>query len=522
MQIRVSDTKIGEALRSCGLERKHISLYPHEAQDSEKSVHLTRMPKNFLLALAKLFSETDKNRKIIENFLTPPDQILEKKVSSLTEVAALLASVEGRGDVVASSVGKLTFPVTLESISFNDSNWGTYCVIYFGFKYGDHSGAGKRVLGPDIVKDNPTLREVLMKGGFKPLSQEGYKLHTDQVAKTYKLQNEMENKVVRIKGPVYVPPFFGSSPIEISIGKGEKKAIVESELERRDEMWYNNTEDSDEVIPLVRVFLLDRKVYCYVHVDNITEHTYDKTGFSKVVMPEGVRTLFERIFSAGTDRNFGDIFGGRHGGTVILADGPPGVGKTLTAEAVAELSERPLYVADVGEIGIDLDTVEEKLKLVLDRASKWNAVLLLDEADIFLVKRDVDNIERNAIVGTFLKFLDGFDGTLFLTTNRVHVIDPAFASRITARIEYKPLDSKARFQIWKRMVEVAKIKLPEPVMKHLSEEKMNGRQIRNLVRLTKMYHGDKDLTFDDISMLQEHVLKVKETWEAPEGAEVSE
>jgi SpoVK/Ycf46/Vps4 family AAA+-type ATPase len=296
---------------------------------------------------------------------------------------------------------------------------------------------------------------------------------------------------------------------------GYKRAIVEGELELTATMWYESAEAVNEVIPLVRVFLPEKKTYCYVHVDNISEHIYDKTGFEKVVMPDDVRALFKQVFSAGPEETFGDIFGGRHGGVVVLADGPPGVGKTLTAEAVAELSERPLYVADVGEIGIDLDTVEDKLKLILDRASKWNAVLLLDEADIFLVKRDVDNIERNAIVGTFLKFLDGFDGTLFLTTNRVEVIDPAFASRITARIHYEKLDVSARTKVWRRMVDAAKIEIPTEELAKLAEKTMNGRQIRNVVRLAKMFYRNKPLTAADFNALDKHILKVDETWDAP-------
>jgi SpoVK/Ycf46/Vps4 family AAA+-type ATPase len=55
--------------------------------------------------------------------------------------------------------------------------------------------------------------------------------------------------------------------------------------------------------------------------------------------------------------------------------------------------------------------------------------MLIDEADIFLEKRSTEDIERNAVVGTFLRLLEYYDGVLFLTTNRVHNFDEAFYSR---------------------------------------------------------------------------------------------
>lgn len=519
LTIKIEESLIQKVAKDAGIDRKTIYICPYDSASEQKTIYFNRVPKAFLAKLQEHYADGHQIKILIENYLTPHSEILGKTAKTLQEVMALLSAVVGRGDILGVQSGKLVFPVTIKELGYRDDSWGNRVTIGFGFNYGDNSENDWRSIYPEHVKDptgkDLTLQEILRKANFTPFSEESYKKHAEQVGRMHRMQTEMTGKLVQIKGPVYVKSRWGSLPVEAQIGANSKKCIVECDLELREAMWYNNTDNTDEVIPLVRVFLLDRKAYCYVHVDNVSEHVYDTAGFGKVVMPDGVRTLFERIFSAGPESQFGDIFGGRHGGTVILADGPPGVGKTLTAEAVAEFSKRPLYVADVGEIGIDLDSVEDRLKLVLERASKWNAVLLLDEADIFLVKRDVDNIERNAIVGTFLKFLDGFDGTLFLTTNRVDVIDPAFASRITARVHYEALDNAARFKIWQRMADAAKLKIKQETLEDLSEHKFNGRQIRNLVRLAKMYHRDKDLALEDITMLFAHVLKVDETWSAP-------
>jgi hypothetical protein len=53
------------------------------------------------------------------------------------------------------------------------------------------------------------------------------------------------------------------------------------------------------------------------------------------------------------------------------------VGKTLTAESVAQLTGRPLLSVGVADIGIEGDKVETNLQRVFALAGLWEAVLLL-------------------------------------------------------------------------------------------------------------------------------------------------
>jgi ATP-dependent Lon protease len=48
---------------------------------------------------------------------------------------------------------------------------------------------------------------------------------------------------------------------------------------------------------------------------------------------------------------FDDIVAGKGKGLVGLLSGSPGVGKTLTAEVIAEVTRRPLYMLSAGELG---------------------------------------------------------------------------------------------------------------------------------------------------------------------------
>ncbi|CAG8528068.1 1381_t:CDS:2 [Racocetra fulgida] len=90
-------------------------------------------------------------------------------------------------------------------------------------------------------------------------------------------------------------------------------------------------------------------------------------------------------------------------GCIFLCYGPPGTGKTLTAESVAEFLKRPLWTLSVNELGTNPE-------IVLEVAIKWNAILLLDEADIYLEKRDVADLTRNTLVGIFLRLLEYYQG----------------------------------------------------------------------------------------------------------------
>ena len=146
---------------------------------------------------------------------------------------------------------------------------------------------------------------------------------------------------------------------------------------------------------------------------------------------------------------------------------------------------------EVGELGISLQDVESNLHLIFDRVTKWNAVLLFDECDIFMFKRGND-LMRAGIVGIFLRLLDYYQGFLFLTSNRSEVIDEAFKSRITLSLDYPKLSPKSREEIWHLLLDANGIELSNGnSLQRVSERDLNGRQIRNAVLLIKTVHGSK-------------------------------
>lgn len=136
-----------------------------------------------------------------------------------------------------------------------------------------------------------------------------------------------------------------------------------------------------------------------------------------------------------------------------------------------------------GQIGVDHVVVERFLKRIFNIASRWNAILLLDEADVFLAERALDP-HTNALVSVFLRELEHYDGILFLTTNRMQTFDPAILSRIHLPLKYEPLKKEAREAVWRFFIgqagtEAGPAVCNDNIIKALAEKKLNGREVRS-------------------------------------------
>lgn len=89
--------------------------------------------------------------------------------------------------------------------------------------------------------------------------------------------------------------------------------------------------------------------------------------------------------------------------------------------------------------------------------------------------------------------LEYYPGMLFLTTNRVSSIDPAFQSRVHLSLNYPDLDSEARMQIWKQFSSRSmQNSLTEDDLARLSEFAFNGRQIKNIVKISSILARRED------------------------------
>lgn len=166
-------------------------------------------------------------------------------------------------------------------------------------------------------------------------------------------------------------------------------------------------------------------------MSRVAEIAWNDAIYSALVMPDFQKDLIKQLVEAhGQEKGDYDDFVREKGkGLVGLLMGPPGLGKTMTAEAIAEVARKPLYTMSSGELGESVYDVSNNLARVMELATTWHTVLLIDEADVFLAQRSSIHVERNAITSTFLRQLEYYPGILILTTNRASSIDSAFESK---------------------------------------------------------------------------------------------
>ncbi|GAB7344915.1 hypothetical protein MBLNU457_3351t1 [Dothideomycetes sp. NU457] len=293
---------------------------------------------------------------------------------------------------------------------------------------------------------------------------------------------------------------------EFEVDPFPRTADQERQVEEDDE-WAEGTAfqpltDDQRLIcsSLVRGFSFAEKLWLEFSVDQLSPIQWNDKCFDQLVLPTTQKHLVQALVSEHTlasENAFDDVIKGKGRGLIFVLHGPPGVGKTLTAECVAEYSRRPLYIVSSGDLGTASATLNKKLEEILDLASTWKAVMLIDEADVFLERRSLHDMERNALVSIFLRVLEYYQGMLFLTSNRVDTFDDAFKSRIHVPLKYSDLPFTSRVQIWQNfLAKIQGTKFSERDLEHLAEHPLNGRQIKNIVRTAQSLSNFSQKTLD--------------------------
>ncbi|KXH27776.1 hypothetical protein CNYM01_06680 [Colletotrichum nymphaeae SA-01] len=318
----------------------------------------------------------------------------------------------------------------------------------------------------------------------------------------------MSNKKMKYKGQIILSA-FGDQAIQFEEDKWafdmdpepvDKARPANGSSEVLQPLWLDPTKDSRDsltvahkfiICPVVAGFTLPAKTWVSAHVGNIQDLAQEEVPEAivsseklKIIKALAERQMSPKPWSADYIKNKGE-------GVVILLHGPPGVGKTYTVESIAMRKRQPLISLSTSDLRTRTTTLEEELTRWFKMADKWRAILLIDECDLFLERREKKDFARNAIVSAFLGKIEYFGGLLFLTTNRVGHIDDAFMSRVHAVIGFDPLDGTRREKIWDSLLTKLNrerkgvIRISNGAKKFLKTPEVleytdwNGREIRN-------------------------------------------
>ena len=144
-------------------------------------------------------------------------------------------------------------------------------------------------------------------------------------------------------------------------------------------------------------------------------------------------------------------------GLSMLFSGPPGTGKTMAAQVIANRLRLELYKVDLsGVMSKYIGETEKQLGALFDEVKKSQSILFFDEADALFGKRSEtkDAHDRYANVQTsyLLQKMEEYDGIVILASNFLQNFDEAFKRRIKFIIDFTLPDRDRREQIWRSVL----------------------------------------------------------------------
>ncbi|KAG4255664.1 ATPase [Fusarium proliferatum] len=359
------------------------------------------------------------------------------------------------------------------------------------------------------------------------ISYSGWDLHNEELFKDSRFMIDNRSFKAALKGQAQTQPHqSGQATLE-----GFPDALGQEAMDR-------DEPPGDDFILLLPTclngFNMNDKLWKKLLVSRMEDITWDDRAFQSLVLPEDTKDVIKALIKHRVSSSFStDLIRGKGSGLILLFHGPPGTGKTLTAESVADHARKPLYRVTCGDIGTQPDDVERYLTRVLRLAKLWDCVMLLDEAEVFLQKRSLEDLHRNALVSgmtivttphvpsadqliVFLRVLEYYDGEAFpwscrtfallfltnaqigiliLTSNQVGTLDEGFKSRIQLALEYPKLDGDSRRKVWENFVNSlnsdpaasAEIDIHDlrRNLRDLSQYELNGREIRNAINVAR-------------------------------------
>lgn len=197
--------------------------------------------------------------------------------------------------------------------------------------------------------------------------------------------------------------------------------------------------------------------------------------FHDVILPPATHRSLDTALAQVTQhdlifKNWG--LGERHSTGLGLAfnfAGPPGTGKTICAEAIAQSLGRQLFVVRYAELeSMWMGETSKNVAAIFRTAREEQAVLFFDEADAIAARRSTSvdtgsQRESNSVVNVLLQELDRYTGVVIFATNLAANFDPAFERRIRTHVLFELPGEVERVRIWQAQLHPSRTPLASDV-----------------------------------------------------------
>ncbi|KAF7362807.1 AAA domain-containing protein [Mycena venus] len=339
------------------------------------------------------------------------------------------------------------------------------------------------------------LRKTILQRGQKWVDLIGvHHMQYNGIAGTFSFGSLFRHQVEgRIMIDSAMAPRSNADSVDIHVKEGETVHLSQEEL----------------LLTPTRVcgFSLSDKLWLEFDITKIEPVSWNEDAFASLVLPDEHKSLLCSLVGAHHEKaGFDDFIRGKGAGLVVNLFGPPGVGKTFSAEATSDYVKRPLYVIGAGDLGATAEAVEDALMRAFKLATAWKAIVLIDEVGVRTCSSNAAHFttciaipwslfckslltcqpRRNTNGSTSLRQVEYYRGILFLTTNRVQAFDEAFLSRIHVALHFTELSEASRAKVWRAFTTKAGLDdISDAQVAMLAQRRINGREIKNAVSTAK-------------------------------------
>lgn len=199
--------------------------------------------------------------------------------------------------------------------------------------------------------------------------------------------------------------------------------------------------------------------------------------------------------------------------TVGLFSGPPGTGKSMAAEVIANSLGKELWIIDFSQIqSMFMGQTEKGLTKIFKEAEISDAILLIDECDTLLRSRkEAFNEHTIKVSNHMLNLLEAHEGNIILTTNSPDSLDNAFSRRIDVKVTFEIPTTEISVQILKSLLEPdAPVSDCLDLKTALQGIKLSGGLLRNAVENLAYKLSNGEIAAINTEILRKALLEIQE------------